>query len=118
MRFSVNWLQEFVSVDVPVERLAELLSHSGSKVESLVARGSDVGGVVVAEVLDITPHPDADNLILVDVRVDGSTAERVVCGARNFSVGDRVPLARVGARLPGMVVDERRIRGQTSSGML
>jgi phenylalanyl-tRNA synthetase beta chain len=118
VRFSVNWLQDFVPVDVPVDKLAELLSHSGSKVESIVARGGDVGGVVVAEVVDIAPHPDADNLTLVDVKLDEAATQRVVCGAHNFSVGDRVPLAQVGARLPGMTVDERTIRGQRSRGML
>jgi phenylalanyl-tRNA synthetase beta chain len=118
VKFSVKWLQEFVPIDVPVERLAELLSHSGSKVESIDGPAKEIGGVVVSEVLDIAPHPDADNLTLVEVKVDGSKTQRVVCGARNFSVGDRVPLAQVGARLPGMEVKERSIRGQSSRGML
>src|SRR5918999_976571 len=118
VKFSVKWLQEFVPIDVPAERLAELLSHSGSKVESIDGPAKEIGGVVVSEVLDIAPHPDADNLTLVEVKVDGSKTQRVVCGARNFSVGDRVPLAQVGARLPGMEVKERSIRGQSSRGML
>jgi phenylalanyl-tRNA synthetase beta chain len=118
VKFSVKWLQEFIPIDVPVERLAELLSHSGSKVESIDKPAKEIGGVVVSEVLDITPHPDADNLTLVEVKVDGRTTQRVVCGAQNFSVGDRVPLAQVGARLSGMEVKERTIRGQPSRGML
>jgi phenylalanyl-tRNA synthetase beta chain len=118
VKFSLKWLQEFVPIDVPVERLAELLSHSGSKVESIDRPAKEIGGVVVSEVLDIAPHPDADNLTLVEVKVDGSRTQRVVCGAHNFSIGDRVPLAQVGARLPGFEVKEQTIRGQSSRGML
>jgi phenylalanyl-tRNA synthetase beta chain len=116
MRISLHWLEEFVPLDVPVEKLVELLDMSGTKVEA-VHPPQDVGGVVVAEVTGIEDHPDADNLVLVDVRTDASE-ERVVCGARNFAVGDRVPLAQVGARLGEMAVSERKIRGQVSRGML
>jgi phenylalanyl-tRNA synthetase beta chain len=118
VKVSVNWLREFVDVDVPVEKLVELLSFSGTKVESLRRPEGDIRGVVVAEVIDIVDHPNADTLTLVDVKVTDSEVDRVVCGARNFAVGDRVPFARVGARLPGTDVGERRIRGETSRGML
>ena len=118
MRVSLKWLQEYVEIDVPVARLAERLSMSGTKVEAIVQPGKAVEGVVVAEVIEIVEHPNADNLTLVDVRVDGGESQRVVCGARNFSAGDRVPLARVGARLPEMEITERKIRGETSRGML
>ena len=118
MRVPLRWLEEFVAVDVPVDRLAELLDLSGTKVEAVHKPSRDIGGVVVAEVLEILPHPNADNLTLVDVRSDESDARRVVCGAKNLAVGDRVPLARVGARLPQMEITERKIRGEVSRGML
>jgi phenylalanyl-tRNA synthetase beta chain len=118
VKFSVNWLREFVDIDVSVEKLVELLSFSGTKVESVYRPGRDIKGVVVAEIEDISRHPNADNLTLVDVRVADSEVERVVCGASNFAIGDRVPLARVGSRLPEMEVGERKIRGETSRGML
>ena len=118
MKFSVNWLREFVDVDVPVEKLVELLSFSGTKVESVQQPGRDIRDVVVAEVEAISPHPNADTLTLVDVKVSENDFERVVCGAHNFEPGDRVPLARVGASLPGMRVGERKIRGEVSRGML
>jgi phenylalanyl-tRNA synthetase beta chain len=118
VKFSVNWLREFVDVDVPAEKLVELLSFSGTKVESLQRPARDIDGVVVAEVLDVSDHPNADNLTLVEVKTADSGTERVVCGAHNFGVGDRVPLARVGSHLPGMDVGERKIRGQISRGML
>ena len=118
MRVPLRWLEEFVAVDVPVERLAELLDLSGTKVETLHKPSGEIGGVIVAEVLDITSHPNADNLSLVQVRTDSADTQRVVCGAKNFAVGDRVPLAQVGARLPEMEITERKIRGEVSRGML
>ena len=119
MKFSYEWLGEFVDVEVSPEELGDLLSHSGTKLEKLEQRGKEIHGVVVARVLEIADHPNADNLTLVEVDVGDGRTERVVCGARNFSVGDLVPLASVGARLPGgFEVGERKIRGQASRGML
>ena len=117
MKVTLNWLREFVDIDVDTKRLVELLDFSGTKVEGVTTPSDDVSGVVVAEVLNIEDHPNADTLTLVDVRTEDGE-QRVVCGARNFSVGDRVPLARVGARLPGMDITERKIRGEVSRGML
>lgn len=118
MRVPLRWLEEFVAIDVPAGRLAELLDLSGTKVQTLHEPSGSIGGVVVAEVIEILPHPNADNLTLVDVRTDEEEVHRIVCGAKNLAVGDRVPLARVGARLPDMEITERKIRGQVSRGML
>ena len=117
MKVGLRWLQELVKVDVPLEKLTELLDISGTKVEEVFRPEGEIKGVVVAEVLEISEHPNADNLTLVDVKT-GDDDQRVVCGAKNFAVGDRVPLATVGARLPGMEITERKIRGQVSRGML
>lgn len=118
MKFSLNWLREFVDVDVPIDRFAHLLSHSGTKVESVYQPGNEIRGVIVGEVLEVKDHPNAEKLTLVDVRTP-SGEQRVVCGARNLGVGDRVPLATVGAVLPGgFKITERRIRGEVSYGML
>ena len=114
----MKWLRELVDIDVSVEDLAERLDLSGTKVETVHKPIDGVEGIVVAEVLAIEPHPNADNLVLVDVSSGAGTTEHVVCGARNFAVGDRVPYATVGARLPGMTISERRIRGEVSRGML
>lgn len=117
MRVSLRWLADFVDVDVSVEELTDILDLSGTKVEAVHAPGKDVEGIVVAEVTGVHAHPNADTLTLVDVRTD-TGEQRVVCGAKNFSPGDRVPLATVGARLPGLEITERKIRGETSRGML
>ncbi|MGI8520741.1 MAG: phenylalanine--tRNA ligase subunit beta [Actinomycetota bacterium] len=117
MRASFRWLSELVDIDVGVDKLVELLNFSGTKVEAVHSIGAEVSGVVVAEVEAVTAHPNADNLSLVEVRgADGH--HRVVCGASNFAVGDRVPFAEVGARLPGMAIGSRKIRGEASEGML
>ena len=118
MRVPLKWLEQFVAIDVPVEKLVELLDLSGTKVESARRPSGATRGVVVAEVLEISEHPNADNLTLVDVRTDFGETQRVVCGARNFAAGDLVPLAQVGAQLPEMEITERKIRGETSRGML
>lgn len=122
MRVPLKWLQEFVDIDVSAEKLGELLDLSGTKVESVVRPSAGVEGVVVAEVTEIREHPNADNLTLVDARVSDGEIHHVVCGARNFKVGDRVPLARVGARLgvgdETLEITERKIRGESSRGML
>jgi phenylalanyl-tRNA synthetase beta chain len=111
-------LGEYVTVDAPAEDIAHRLDMSGTKVEAIHRPGGEIEGVVVAEVLDIEPHPNADNLSMVDVRIEDDQTQRVVCGAKNFSIGDRVPLARVGSKLPGLEITERKIRGEVSRGML
>ena len=117
MRAGLRWLSELVDIDVSVDKLVELLNFSGTKVEAVHAIGAEVSGIVVARVAALAAHPNADNLSLVEVTgADGS--HRVVCGASNFSVGDMVPFAQLGARLPGMTIGRRKIRGEPSEGML
>lgn len=117
MKVSLRWLEDYVRVDVPVAKVVELLDLSGTKVEVVIEPGKDLEGIVVAEVVAIHEHPNADNLSLVDIR-SAAGDERVVCGAKNFSVGDRVPYAQLGARLGELTITERKIRGEVSSGML
>jgi len=117
MRVPISWLAEFV--DLPdTESLAEGLTAQGIKVE-MVHRPSAISSVVVARVLNIEPHPNADKLVLVDVDLGGES-RRVVCGVQNFEVGDLVPAALPGARLPGLEgeLGRREVRGVVSDGML
>jgi phenylalanyl-tRNA synthetase beta chain len=117
VRVPINWLQELVPVEIPVDELVSLLNFSGTKVEAVHRSAGSIAGVIAAKVISIEPHPNADNLTLVVVET-GNGTERVVCGARNFAVGDLVPFATVGARLPDMSITERKIRGEVSRGML
>jgi len=111
-------LRDFAPLDAPPEALADRLSSLGLVVEGLEKVGSALEGVVVAKVLDIKAHPDADRVRLVEVDAGGEPLQ-IVCGAWNFSVGDLVPLASVGTVLPGgMAISARKVRGQVSQGML
>lgn len=119
MRAPLSWLRDYAPLDAPVERLTQILSELGLVVEGVEEVGEGLQDVVVARVLDIRPHPDADRIRLVDVDPGDGGPLQIVCGAWNFAVGDLVPLAPVGAVLPGdFQISKRKMRGQVSNGML
>lgn len=119
MRVSLGWLTEYVSLDgIDHDEMAHRMSMTGTKVEAIRHPGGEVNGIVVAEVLEIDKHPNADNLSLVEITTGSNEHQRVVCGAKNFKVGDRVPYAGIGAQLPGLEITARKIRGEVSRGML
>ena len=119
MKFSVNWLREFVELPPSIDALAELLTMSGVEIEGIQKRGADFDKVVVAQITDSKPHPNADRLTVCVVD-DGSGAKRqIVCGAKNYRVGDKVPLALPGAELTGgLKIRASKLRGVESEGML
>src|ERR1017187_4083266 len=121
MKISLNWLRELVELPpgADAERIASALTGQGLEVEGIDPKGRELSGVVVAEVLDIRPHPKADKLRIVRVRA-GSREEDVVCGAPNVPPpGNRVCWAQPGARLPGgKTLEARGVRGVMSPGML
>jgi phenylalanyl-tRNA synthetase beta chain len=120
MRVPLSWLRDYVDFDMPPERLAERLTLLGFEVQSIDSVGGDWSSVVVGELLEVAPHPNADRLLLARVRVsDSDEPLSIVCGATNIAPGQRVPVALPGAVLPG----ERRvgvssIQGAESQGML
>lgn len=124
MKASYAWLRELVSwpadfVPPTAEEAAEALTRIGFEVEGTTAAGDDVAGVLVAEVLAVRPHPQADKLRIVRVRA-GDREEDVVCGAPNVPPpGFRVCWAPPGARLPGgRTLEAKEVRGVLSPGML
>jgi phenylalanyl-tRNA synthetase beta chain len=118
MRAPLSWIRDFTPVEVPVDEIVRALNQLGLEVDAVEQPGEEVDGVLVARVLAVADHPNADKLTLVDVDTgDGET--RVVCGAPNVVVGMIVPYAPVGARLPGgLTLERRKIRGQVSDGMI
>ncbi|MDY0088560.1 MAG: phenylalanine--tRNA ligase subunit beta [Coriobacteriia bacterium] len=119
MRVSMKWLKELVDVDLTVDELVDRLDMTGTAVESVHAVGEDFSGVVVGSVLVKEKHPDADKLSYCLVDVGGDEPLRIVCGATNFEEGDRVPVACVGATLPGgMTIKKTKLRGAVSEGMM
>lgn len=118
MIVTYNWLKEFVDFDTTPEELAELLTMLGLEVESMEKLGSGLDDVVVALVEEKRQHPNADKLSLCRVN-NGKEVLDVVCGAQNFSQGDTVALAQIGAVLPGdFKIKRSKIRGEESCGML
>jgi phenylalanyl-tRNA synthetase beta chain len=118
MIVTYNWLKEFVDFDLPPGELADLLTMLGLEVERIEPRGEGLDSVVVAQVLEKIPHPNADNLSLCKVN-NGQEILDIVCGARNFQAGDKVALAQIGTVLPGdFRIKRSKIRGEESFGML
>jgi phenylalanyl-tRNA synthetase beta chain len=118
MRVSLNWLREFVDLPESPDELRPILDDLGLVVEGIDHVGEGLEDVVVVRVEEIRAIEGADRVRLVVVETGNGPLE-IVCGATNFAVGDHVPLAPVGAVLPGgFEIAERTMRGVTSHGML
>lgn len=117
MKFSGNWLRTFVNPPLASRALADALTMSGVEVERVEPVAPAFDNVVVAEVLEVQKHPAADRLTVCRVGAGGAPLQ-VVCGAPNVRAGIRVPLARIGARLPGIEIKQAKVRGVESNGML
>ncbi|MDY6825667.1 MAG: phenylalanine--tRNA ligase subunit beta [Bacillota bacterium] len=118
MRVPFSWLLEYIDPGLSPQELGERMTMAGIEVEAVESFGSPLPGVVVGQVKGIRPHPGRDNLVLVDTDT-GNGIHKIVCGAKNMAVGDKVAVARPGAVLPGgWEIKERPIYGVTSAGML
>src|SRR5438045_7943431 len=100
MKFSVNWLREFVDLPKNSEEIAELLTRAGVETENIETRGAKIDNVIVSQVMTSSRHPNADRLTVCEVDDGSGTKRQIVCGATNYKVGDKVPLALPGAKLP------------------
>jgi len=119
MKFSESWLREWVNPSVNTNELSEQLSMAGLEVDGIEAVAGDFSGVVVGEVLECGPHPDADKLQVTKVDVGADELLDIVCGAPNCRKGLKVAVAVVGAVLPGnFKIKKAKLRGQPSHGML
>ncbi len=120
MRVSCNWLKEYVDRLPEPNVLGNMLTMSGTEVESITTLAPAISGVITAEVLSVAKHPNADRLSLCEVNIGrGSETLSIVCGAKNMKPGDKVALARIGAELPGgFKIKASKIRGVESQGMI
>jgi phenylalanyl-tRNA synthetase beta chain len=119
MRFNENWLRALVDTTLDTARLGDLLTMAGLEVEECNPVAPAFSGVVIAQVLSVEKHPDADKLKLCRVDAGEPAPLQIVCGAPNVAAGMKVPCARVGARLPGgLKIKAARVRGVESFGML
>lgn len=124
MRIPLSWLREYIEVTDSPELLAQHLTSLGIEVEKISYETPSFSGVVVARVLKVSPHPNAEKLCLAEVD-DGSSQKTVVCGAPNCREGLLVALANVGAKLGirpdgacAQEITKAKLRGIESSGML
>lgn len=118
MLIPVKWLKEYVDFDIETKDLADKLTMSGSHVDSIEATDKGVNKVVVGRIEKIVKHPDADKLVITTINV-GNENLQIVTGATNINEGDYVPVALVGAKLPGgMKIKKGKLRGVESHGML
>lgn len=118
MKIVYSWLKDFIDLDLTPEEMVQQFVHLGIEVASVQTTGADFEGVTVAQITHIEDHPNSDHLHLVDLDLGGGKTQRVVCGAPNIAVGQKVPLARVGSRLGTMVMKPAVIRGVASEGMI
>ncbi len=118
MKILYSWLKDFIDIDLSAEELAQKFTELGIEVASVEKKGADFEGVIVAQITHIEDHPNSDHLHLVDLALAEGKTQRVVCGAPNVAVGQKVPLARVGARLGKFVLTPAKIRGVASEGMI
>jgi phenylalanyl-tRNA synthetase beta chain len=119
MKFSENWLREWVNPDLDSTALVEKLTLAGLEVDSINPVAGDFTGVVVGQVTSVKAHPDADKLRLCQVDVAGEELLSIVCGASNVREGLKIPVAVVGSVLPGnFKIKKAKLRGEPSFGML
>src|SRR5215211_4315891 len=119
MNASLRWLEEFLRRPLEVKDVTERLAMLGAPVDAVEPLHANLGDIVIGLVEEVRPHPNADRLRVCMVN-DGSVERRnVVCGAANVEAGHKYPFAPVGATLPGgLRIEQRKLRGQTSQGML
>src|SRR5262249_10478613 len=119
MKFSVNWLREFVDLPKHPEDIAELLTRAGIETKKIETRGANIDKVIASQITASSRHPNADRLTVCEVDDGSGTKRQIVCGATNYKVGDKVPLALPGAKLPnGTEIRRSKLRGVESEGML
>jgi phenylalanyl-tRNA synthetase beta chain len=118
MKFSENWLRQHVKIDATRDELVATLTAIGLEVEDVVPLGGGLDGVVVARILSVEKHPEADRLQVCQVDAGQGAPLQIVCGAPNARPGLVAPLATVGAEVGGMRIKAAKLRGVESNGML
>lgn len=117
MKAPITWLKDYVDIKVEIKDYVETMTLSGSKVEGVEDMGKGIEKVVAGKIVSIEKHPDADKLRICKVDV-GNELLQIVTGAPNVKEGDIIPLALVGAKLPGGEIKLSKLRGVESYGMM
>ncbi|MFR5617113.1 MAG: YtpR family tRNA-binding protein, partial [Eggerthella lenta] len=118
MKVSLKWLSEYVDVPSDTKAFCDRLDLTGTGVEAIEKTGDAYDGVVVGYVETCEQHPDSDHMHVVTVDVGAGEPVQIVCGAPNIAQGIKVPVATIGAVLPGdFKIRKSKLRGVTSCGM-
>ncbi len=119
MKASIEWLNEYADIQIEPKKLGDILTMTGSKVETIEQQGGDIQNVVVGKILEIKPHINSDHLVVTKVDVGNKEILQIVTGAKNIKEGDVVPIAKDGSKLPGGVeIKTGKLRGIDSCGMM
>ena len=119
MKVSLNWLKNYIHINVDVDEIVKKLTLVGIEVEEVDYIGSELPNIVVGKVLEKKKHPDADKLSVCIVDIGTDDPLSIVCGAPNVARGMSVPVAPIGAVLPGdFKIKKAKLRGVESSGMI
>lgn len=119
MKISWNWLREFVEMDWTPQQFIDRMMMLGLEVESSESVGAALEKIVVGQIREIAPHPQAENLVVCQVDTGQGTDLNIVCGAKNMKAGDKVAVATHGTELPGgLTIKKTKLRGVTSEGMM
>lgn len=119
MKFSEQWLREWVNPNISTQELVSQLTMAGLEVDAVEAAACDFSGVVVGEIKAVEQHPDAEKLRICQVLGHAEGEKQVVCGAANARPGIKIPFATIGANLPGdFKIKKAKLRGVESFGML
>lgn len=120
MNISLNWLSTHLDLSgKSIKEIDDLFTFAGVEVEGIVSKGIASDKIVVAQIMEAVQHPNADKLKVTQVDAGEGTLRQIVCGAKNYKVGDKVPCCLPGAELPGgFTIGETRMRGVESKGML
>ncbi|MDQ0191954.1 phenylalanine--tRNA ligase subunit beta [Paenibacillus wynnii] len=119
MKVSTGWLADYITLEgVAAEVLADKITAAGIEIDGVERRNKGITGIVVGYVKSKEKHPDADklNVCIVDAGQDEDL--QIVCGAKNVEAGQKVPVALVGAKLPGLDIKKAKLRGVLSQGMI
>jgi phenylalanyl-tRNA synthetase beta chain len=120
MQVSLSWLSAHIDLShLSIPQLSDLLTFAGIEVEGIEQKGVNTDLIVVGQIAESVQHPDAEKLSVCQVDVGQGALRQIVCGAKNFKVGDKVPVALPGAELPGgFQIKEGKLRGIASLGMM
>lgn len=119
MKLSQQWLQDFLTIDLDAETLSNTLTSAGLEVAAVEPVAHEFSQVVIGQIKTIEPHPDADKLRLCTVDIGQAEPLSIVCGADNIYSSMKIPVALIGAILPGNIkIKKSKLRGQTSYGMM